>query len=43
LLYEWVNPIEAKRHGEYLFRPGISAVRIAIMDILGKINLYDVM
>ena len=32
--YEWVNPVTGKGSGAYPFRTGISAVRIAIIDIL---------
>jgi hypothetical protein len=30
---EWVNPVTGKRGGAFPFRTGISAVRIAIIDI----------
>jgi hypothetical protein len=36
--YEWINPITDKVHGAYPFRTGVSAVRIAIADILWKQN-----
>ena len=40
--YEWINPVNDKSGGAYPFRTGISAVRIAISDILGKIDMkYD--
>jgi hypothetical protein len=40
--YEWLNPINDTSGGVYPFRTGISAVRIAISDILGKIGIqYD--
>jgi hypothetical protein len=40
--YEWLNPINDTRGGVYPFRTGISAVRIAISDILAKIGVrYD--
>jgi hypothetical protein len=40
--YEWINPVNDKSGGVYPFRTGISAVRIAISDILGKIGMkYD--
>jgi hypothetical protein len=34
--YEWINPITYKREGAFPFRTGISAVWIAIIDILSK-------
>jgi hypothetical protein len=34
--YEWINPLNDQGNGAYPFRTGISAVRIAIADILGK-------
>ena len=36
--YEWLNPTNDAMGGVYPFRTGISAVRIAIADILGKIG-----
>ena len=36
--YEWINPITDQGSGAYPFRTGITAVRIAIADILEKIN-----
>lgn len=36
--YEWLNPINDTSGGVYPFRTGISAVRIAIDDILAKIG-----
>jgi hypothetical protein len=36
--YEWINPINDQGNGAYPFRTGISAVRMAIADILGKKN-----
>jgi hypothetical protein len=36
--YEWLNPINDTTGGVYPFRTGISAVRIAIADILAKIG-----
>jgi len=36
--YEWLNPINDTSGGVYPFRTGISAVRIAIADILAKIG-----
>jgi hypothetical protein len=36
--YEWVNPITDKPEGAYPFRTGISAVRIAVFDILKRIE-----
>lgn len=37
-LYEWVNPITGEGGGAFPFRTGISAVRIAIMDIFNSIK-----
>jgi hypothetical protein len=34
--YEWLNPINDTSGGVYPFRTGISAVRIALADILAK-------
>ena len=34
--YEWINPINDQENGAYPFRTGISSIRIAIADILGK-------
>src|SRR5918995_5386733 len=34
--YEWINPINDQENGAYPFRTGISAIRIAIADILAK-------
>jgi hypothetical protein len=36
---EWVNPVTGKRGGAFPFRTGISAIRIAISDILGQMEL----
>ena len=36
--YEWLNPVNDTSGGVYPFRTGISAVRIAIADILAKIG-----
>jgi len=36
--YEWINPITDHAEGSFPFRTGISAVRIAIVDILKKTN-----
>ena len=36
--YEWINPITDQGSGAYPFRTGITAIRIAIADILEKIN-----
>src|SRR5919204_1161189 len=36
-LYEWVHPINGIGNGARPFRTGISAMRIAIIDIFGKI------
>jgi hypothetical protein len=33
---EWVNPVTGKRGGAFPFRTGISAIRIAITDMLGQ-------
>ena len=35
-LYEWINPINDQENGVYPFRTGISSIRIAIADMLGK-------
>jgi glycogen debranching enzyme len=34
--YEWINPTNDQENGAYPFRTGISAIRIAIADILAK-------
>jgi hypothetical protein len=36
--YEWINPITDKESGAYPFRTGITAISIAIVDILEKIK-----
>jgi hypothetical protein len=36
--YEWINPITDEGNGAFPFRTGISAVRIAVVDILGNIR-----
>lgn len=36
--YEWINPITDQASGSYPFRTGITSIRIAIADILEKIN-----
>jgi glycogen debranching enzyme len=36
--YEWINPITDQGFGAYPFRTGISAVRIALADILEKMK-----
>jgi hypothetical protein len=36
--YEWIDPITAQGNGAFPFRTGISAVRIAIFDILDSNN-----
>jgi hypothetical protein len=36
--YEWLNPINDSSGGVYPFRTGVSAVRIAIVDILAKLG-----
>jgi hypothetical protein len=38
---EWVNPVTGKRGGAFPFRTGISAIRIAIFDILGRLEHYS--
>ena len=38
VFYEWINPMNDQGNGAYPFRTGISAVRMAIADILGKKN-----
>lgn len=39
--YEWVNPNTGKGDGAYPFRTGISAIRIAIADILWRKKIAD--
>ncbi len=39
--YEWLNPINDTSGGVYPFTTGISAVRIAIADIVEKIRTKD--
>jgi hypothetical protein len=34
--YEWINPITDYAEGSFPFRTGISAIRIAIADIIKK-------
>lgn len=36
--YEWINPLTDKVQGAYPFRTGVSAVRIALFEILAKTN-----
>ncbi len=36
--YEWINPITDEGSGAYPFRTGITAIRIALADILKKIS-----
>ena len=36
--YEWINPVTGEGAGAYPFRTGITAVRIALADILKKIE-----
>jgi glycogen debranching enzyme len=36
--YEWVNPVTNTGSGAHPFRTGISAIRIAIADILGQMD-----
>jgi hypothetical protein len=38
-LYEWTNPITDQGKGSYPFRTGISSIRIALLDIFGKIDV----
>jgi hypothetical protein len=40
-LYEWINPITDEGSGSYPFRTGITTIRIAIADILEKINSHS--
>jgi hypothetical protein len=37
-IHEWVNPITGKGSGAFPFRTGISAIRIALTDILGQME-----
>jgi hypothetical protein len=37
--YEWINPITNEGNGAFPFRTGISAVRVAIVDILNNIRV----
>ncbi|HET9805432.1 MAG TPA: hypothetical protein VFP49_00840, partial [Nitrososphaeraceae archaeon] len=37
--YEWTNPITNQGKGSYPFRTGISSIRIALIDILEKIDV----
>jgi hypothetical protein len=36
--YEWINPITDEGKGAFPFRTGISAVRVAIIDIFNNIR-----
>jgi glycogen debranching enzyme len=36
--YEWINPVTGEGNGAFPFRTGISAVRIAIVDIFNNIR-----
>jgi hypothetical protein len=36
--YEWINPITDEGSGAYPFRTGITAIRIALADILEKVK-----
>lgn len=36
--YEWINPITDQPEGSFPFRTGVSAVRIAIADIIQRIK-----
>jgi glycogen debranching enzyme len=36
--YEWINPVTGEGAGAYPFRTGITAIRIALADILKKIE-----
>jgi hypothetical protein len=38
-LYEWVDPTTDKGNGAFPFRTGISAVRVAILDIFNNVKL----
>jgi glycogen debranching enzyme len=37
--YEWINPVTGKGDGAFPFRTGISAIRIAIADMLLNMNV----
>ena len=37
-LYEWINPKTEQPSGAFPFRTGVSAVRLALFDILCKCN-----
>jgi glycogen debranching enzyme len=39
--YEWINPVTGRGDGAFPFRTGISAIRIAIADILSNINVSN--
>ena len=36
--YEWIDPITGKGNGAFPFRTGISAVRVAVVDIFANIK-----
>ena len=38
--YEWINPITDQPNGAFPFRTGISAIRLALFDIIHTNNLY---
>jgi hypothetical protein len=38
ILYEWINPITDRPEGAHPFRTGVSAARIAVREILGRIQ-----
>jgi hypothetical protein len=38
--YEWINPITHQPNGAFPFRTGISAIRLALFDIIDTNNLY---
>jgi len=38
--YEWINPITDEGNGAFPFRTGISAVRVAIADILSNVKSH---
>jgi len=36
--YEWIDPITDQPEGAYPFRTGISAIRLAIFEIINRIH-----
>ncbi|HET7285034.1 MAG TPA: hypothetical protein VFI70_10145 [Nitrososphaeraceae archaeon] len=38
--YEWINPITCEGAGAYPFRTGISAIRLALYDVVEKIKMH---